>query len=826
MNITKRLYILVVLAVLPSLLIVLYSGIELRNKTIQDAHRNLSNVVDSVAALQIEKMQQAKTLFEVLSKLPEVKKIQIDLCNKLFQGLRADNPEIANIAITNTKGIVLASAIPLVGVVDISDRSSFKDAVQTRKLSAGDYVFSRVAKVPVLQFSYPLIDENGLISGVLFVTYNLDKYDPYFAGLSLHDESRIVLIDRNGVRLYVYTRQVDPSPAGLPIASENWQIIKESENEAGHFQGKRYDGVESLYFFKRIRLSSEQEPFITVLVGTPFDLLLKDADRELVKNLALLLVASLMALIVAKILGKTFVGNQVEALRRNELRLRNILQTALDGFVLADTNGQIVQVNEAYCQIVGHSEEEILSKNILDLEINPCIPLELTSDMQFDARKRYETKHKNKSGALVDVEVCVQFGIDDKALSVRFVKDICELNRMKKALESRAIEAEGASAAKSEFLANMSHEIRTPLNGVLGMLQLLGTTNTTDEQSEYLGMAIRSASRLTRLLSDILDLSRIEAGKIQIIETIFELKGVQDSVKELFVLEAKGKGVELEFDYDDKIPSTLIGDEARIRQILFNLVGNAIKFTDNGMVQVGIFLLQESSDCLAKVLFTVKDTGVGISDDHLRSIFEPFVQVEGAYAKSFQGAGLGLSIVRRLVRIMGGEIAIDSTLGEGTTIYISLPFKFPNAPALTLKHDVDAIPDYTQSSLKILFAEDDLVSLLAGKRMLEKSGYLVTTVRDGAEVIHRLSEQDFDFIIMDIQMPIMDGVEATKAIRSSSLLGVKSRIPIIAMTAYAMSGDKEKFIASGMDDYIEKPVDKEALIEVIERVLRVKGQVQ
>ena len=382
--------------------------------------------------------------------------------------------------------------------------------------------------------------------------------------------------------------------------------------------------------------------------------------------------------------------------------------------------------------------------------------------------------------------------------------------------------AEAASKVKSEFLANMSHEIRTPLNGVLGMLQLLETTDPNDEQKEYLLGAIRSTSRLTRLLADILDLSRIEAGRMEIVEAEFDIKIMRDSIRELFEMEARRKGLRLEFGRDEKIPMVLIGDEARLRQILFNLVGNAIKFTEKGEIRIEASLLPSPSDSSVRVLIAISDTGIGISGEHLKDIFEPFVQAEGSYTRRFQGAGLGLSIVRRLVKLLGGNLSIDSTVGEGTTFYLSLPFKLPET-----KQKLEELGAYGASSpgrvpRRVLLAEDDSLSSLTCKRMLEKFGYSVTAANDGQEALQLLTEEHFDLILMDVQMPVMDGVEATKAIRGSSMLGVKSRTPIIAMTAYAMSGDKEKFLASGMDDYITKPVDREALIEVIERVLRMK----
>ena len=378
--------------------------------------------------------------------------------------------------------------------------------------------------------------------------------------------------------------------------------------------------------------------------------------------------------------------------------------------------------------------------------------------------------------------------------------------------------AESANKAKSEFLANMSHEIRTPLNGVLGMLQLLATTSLDEEQDNYLGHAISSTQRLTRLLADILDLSRIEAGKLLVQEAAFDMAVLQQSVLEIFHKTATAKGVGLDFVVDPRIPPQLHGDEARIRQILFNLVGNAIKFTEHGAIHIDAALQPRTAGAAVRLLFTVSDTGIGIPESRLTDVFVPFVQAEGTYARRFQGAGLGLSIVRKLVQLLGGDLSIDSTEGEGTTIYLSLPFALPPQSILSDGAANAETIRPASSAPRVLFVEDDPVNLLAGKRMLEKLGCGVVTATGGRQALDVLARQSFDMIFMDIQMADTDGVQATQAIRSGPFAGTaKANIPIIAMTAYAMTGDREKFLEAGMDDYIAKPVDMTLLQQIVEK---------
>jgi PAS domain S-box-containing protein len=387
-------------------------------------------------------------------------------------------------------------------------------------------------------------------------------------------------------------------------------------------------------------------------------------------------------------------------------------------------------------------------------------------------------------------------------------------------------QAEAANRAKSEFLANMSHEIRTPLNGIMSTMQLLETTTLDDEQKKIVGMTLKSANRLTRLLSDILDLSMVEAGKMEIFEAEFVVHELIDSVTDLFTVTARDKGVALKCSIDSEIPSLLIGDEARVRQILFNLVGNALKFTKQGSVKLEMTSLGAGKDNAYNVLFTVSDTGIGIPDDKLKDLFKPFVQVDGSYTRSFQGAGLGLAIVKRLVDLMGGKVSVASTVGEGTTVNVLLPMKLPegvNAPKI---QETTGQLREAQNKLRILLAEDEESNAMPIQSLLEKAGHTVTLAEDGQQVLDLLKAQDFDVILMDVQMPVLNGVEATQEIRrledeknSSIPASQDSRIPIIALTAYAMLGDREKFLAAGMDDYLGKPVRMDDLQKVLERVV-------
>jgi len=515
------------------------------------------------------------------------------------------------------------------------------------------------------------------------------------------------------------------------------------------------------------------------------------------------------------------------ALKQSEEILRSVIDQAPIGMhFYRQEDGKLFfnGANPAADEILGINHEELKGKEILEA-FPALIETEVPSRYKdvLDTGVNWHTDQVGYEDAkIAGVFELLCFRLSSGQLAVMFM-DITSRKNAEHDMFRAKEAAESASLAKSLFLANMSHEIRTPLNGILGMLQVLQGEVSDKDHLEYVELAIKSSKRLARLLSDILDLSRVESGRMPTANEKFELSQVKDSVFELFQHEVSKSQIKLSFDIASNIPLVLIGDEGKVRQILFNIVGNALKFTETGEVCVKVFLASRLSDDLVRVVFSVKDTGSGIPDEEVERIFEPFAQVEDSYIRKHQGAGLGLSIVRRLVSVLGGSICVDTEVGFGSTFYVSIPFKNTYHETLKTIHAKPKLEGSIPSQKRILFAEDDSVTRLLTKMLLEKAGYEVTLAVDGSDALEKLAVHDFDLILMDVQMPGMDGVEATRHIRFKDRFETKRDIPIIAMTAYAMSGDKEKFLAAGMDDYISKPVDKKVLIEVIEKVMMARA---
>lgn len=484
-----------------------------------------------------------------------------------------------------------------------------------------------------------------------------------------------------------------------------------------------------------------------------------------------------------------------------------------------DQNGNItdlilIEVNQAFELLFDKQKEEVIGNKFT--EIFPNMKKFLTEAIHSYACKlltgnsvEIEELYSSEYNKWFSLSIYSPYGDDIVAI----VSDITSMKKTELRLISMKETAEAANRAKSEFLANMSHEIRTPINGMVGMVDLTLLTDLTFEQRDNLETAKGCANTLLNIINDILDFSKMEAGKLSIENISFDLKELIEELIKTYTVRVEEKGLELNYTYHSSIPQYLIGDPNRLRQIINNLLSNAVKFTNEGSVTLTIKCICKNKNEV-ELKFMVTDTGIGISYESMKTLFQSFNQVEQSFTKKYGGTGLGLAISKNLVELMGGNIGVVSEKGVGSTFYFSLSFLVGSN--VEIKENQMKQLTKSKKQLHIMLAEDDIINQKVFLKILQERGYTVDLANNGLEVLDLFKRDRYDVILMDIQMPEMNGLEATSKIRE--LEGDKRRTPIIALTAYALKGDKERFLSLGMDGYISKPIDMNDLIYTLENI--------
>lgn len=519
-----------------------------------------------------------------------------------------------------------------------------------------------------------------------------------------------------------------------------------------------------------------------------------------------------------------------EELRESKELFQTVFNNSAVAIFVTDKEERIIAWNPFAEKMLGMDKQDLFNKPVKTLYPPPeWNRLRSMRVRQKGLLSDIETQMYKKDGSVLEVNVSLsivknQVGEIEGAIGI--ASDITEKKRFQQELMKAKVVAEDANNAKSLFLANMSHEVRTPMNTIMGMIDLTLDTPLSVEQKDNLLTVKNAADILLTLLNDILDLSRVEAGKIQLEKIELNVRDILQSICKTMSVLAKNKGLQLVWKVEEDVPDLITGDPTRIRQVVVNLINNAIKFTFKGTIGVNVKLKsRKNDDCV--LIFAVKDEGVGIPKDKQGTIFEVFTQADASTTRRFGGTGLGLAISRKLVEMLGGRIWVESEEFKGSTFCFQLPFKIVRKEDIPQALKEESIEDQLLAQLpraprrdltqlSILLAEDNIVNQKMTVRMLEKRGWKVTAADNGQQVLDYLNKGTFDLILMDAQMPVLDGFETTKVIRENEKKA-GLHIPIVALTARAMAADREKCLESGMDGYVAKPIDRQKLYEAIEK---------
>jgi PAS domain S-box-containing protein len=507
-----------------------------------------------------------------------------------------------------------------------------------------------------------------------------------------------------------------------------------------------------------------------------------------------------------------------QRLRDQQFYTRSLIESNIDALMTTDPSGIITDVNKQMEALTGSTRDELIGAPFKDCFTEPeraeaGIKRVLSEKSVTD----YELTARNRDGSQTVVSYnATTFYDRNRTLQGVFAaaRDVTERKRVELELQLAKSAAESASLTKSEFLASMSHEIRTPMNAILGIADLLAKTTLTSEQDKYVQIFRRAGDNLLNLINDILDLSKVEASQLDLERIGFSLFDHLEKVTEIMATKAQEKGLTLEHEIAHDVPVYLVTDPTRLRQVLLNLIGNAIKFTTTGEVTLRV-TLEVDADNLAKLRFSVSDTGVGIPGEKLGQIFERFTQADSSTTRRFGGSGLGLTISKRLVELMGGNIKVESEIGKGSTFSFAIPFEIwseANRPisATTWQRSQDK-----RSSLKVLLVEDSADNCAITMAYLEEMPYVVDIAENGVLACGMFESGHYDLVLMDRQMPVMDGLTATRKIRTWEQENGRLAVPIIALTASALKGDRELCMSAGCTAFLTKPIKQELLLQSI-----------
>ena len=720
-------------------------------------------------------------------------------------------PQI-RLSVLDAQGVLRSSNMgQAAGKVDLADSEIMQ--MQTGsvddRLGIGQPVRASGSGRWVLNVTRKILLPDGRFDGLVVATISLDYFTRFYETLDLQT-TVVMLIGSDGiVRARVPPQE---NSVGQPYRGAGMDTLLLNDSDHGQFSGMSgYDGRSRLYSYHRV-----QDYPLLVLVGFDDDAAFatyRSHQSITLSGSALLAMVMLLVAMVMMRQHRRIIGSQAAL----SATLENISQ----GILMVDPHGEMKVVNHRVAELLGlpanlrtpqTTFRDIVRWQITQGEFGgpdrlpPNILEVLRTGMPSIGESPMLRVRPNGQVLEIRSERLADGGI------VRTYTDITELKRHERALANARDAAEEAGRARAEFLAVMSHEIRTPMNGIIGVAGLLMDMKLAATEQHYVRIVLDSAQHLLQLINDILDFSRLDIGRLELEATPFDLATVVNDSLEIVAHDARAKGLALTTDIAPDVPAIVIGDSHRLRQVLLNLVGNAIKFTATGSVRVQVRRIRDESTDGAPAVrlgFSVLDTGIGIAPGAIGRLFNEFTQVDSSISRRFGGSGLGLAISRRLIEQMGGSIGVESTEGVGSTFRFDIHLPLPVAPETVVAPPrasaaLEPPPDIAEVRLRVLVAEDNPTNRLVVCRMLERLGHTVTAVENGVRAVDAAATGDFDLVLMDVMMPEMDGIAATRSIRA--LPGKPGEITIIGLTANMLPADRDRCLQAGMNRFETKPI--------------------
>ncbi|CAH2599214.1 Histidine kinase [Rhodovastum atsumiense] len=731
-----------------------------------------------------------------------------------------------HLSLVGPDGIVRQSSFLIPSRTDLSDREhvrSQKESTEDR-LCVGVPVIGRLSGRAALHTSRRIIRPDGGYGGALVVTVDPSHFERFFRSLEI-GRGIVLLVGGDGV-----IRARAPAAADPASGHVVGRLAEEAAagRDSGAFRGiSEVDGIERVIGFRRVALPSLMHPLYVVVGRDTTEALAPYYQDRRKYNVAGACLTLLVAAAAAALLVQRW------RLLQSQAALTATLENVSQGVIMIDAEGRVPVINRRAIELLSLPPElldrhrpafnDILRHQLDSGEFGP--PEHIDPDfLRFvvsgGISMEYGIYERERLNGTV-LEVRTQLLADGGA--VRTYTDVTERRQNEQALATARDAAEAAGRARSDFLAVMSHEIRTPLHGIIGVAGLLLEMKLGATEQHYVRIVLESGNHLLQLINDILDFSRLDAARLELDDTAFDVRDVAGNAIELLSSEARAKGLTLGLDIAGDVPRRASGDARRLRQVLLNLLGNGIKFTAAGSVRLGVAALPAEPGRV-RLAFTVTDTGIGIAPDAQERLFTAFTQVDSSISRRFGGSGLGLAICRRLVEQMGGGIAVESAPGKGSTFRFDILLRADAAepaPGGMAPAADPAEPAERPQGLHVLLAEDNATNRLVATRMLERLGHRVTAVTNGLEALQAVSAAMPDVVLMDVMMPEMDGLTATSTIRR--LPGPEARVPIIGLTANALRGDEVACLSAGMDHFATKPISADRLADAIAQVMTGRG---